>query len=126
MGSELTETHDRLLPYSGKVTRTQLLRGLALKQRWGNVYEGRARDRQGLYQSLNIESSHENTERHMPKLVKASTPCGGVFGRADKRLAMVARVTEFREARVKRELEKLEEELKAEKDREEKEARLER
>lgn len=79
---------------------------------------------------MNFESSRggntERDDRHEPKVVKASTPCGGVFGRADKRLAMVQRVTEFREARVKKELEKLEEELKAEKEKEEKEARLER
>ena len=67
-----------------------------------------------------LDSSRENIEE--PSLPKASTPCGGVFSRADQRLAIVQRVTEFREARVKKELDRLEEELSAEKEREKRRA----
>ena len=45
-GSDLSETQARLAPYSGRVTRTQLLRGLAHKKRWGNVLEGRLRGKE--------------------------------------------------------------------------------
>lgn len=72
-----------------------------------------------MFQSLNLESSRQNTERETPretKFPKASTPCGGVFNNADRQLAVVQRVSKYQEARQKKELDKIEEELRIQKE----------